>query len=292
MALRPGSPSPLPGEEPAERCEPPHHLAEWGRGQRRVAVMRHRIQGGPRLGFADDLTGHLGIGPARHGDVVDPPGHDHVNRQGMQSPLSRRHAPRFTLTPVREHPATECHCPPTARPLHHWARPWQIRHRSTCQPSPRHRCRALGWTGLLSIGRADRHWRPLASRPTGPLAGHGLGRYREGERSGRPLRLASACDGECPHGVRRLHRGPSRPLRGTWREGPSTLGAHDTRCPLGWLPAPRVHQPFLDISFAIGHRHHQGRRTGLLDRTGALIPFQPAVTLFLLKRCAVTRLGH
>src|SRR5215471_7430894 len=75
---------PRPGEEPAKLCEAPHHLAEWRRGWRWVTVMLHRIQGGPLLGFKDDLTGHLGIGTARHGDGVDTPGHDHINRQGIE----------------------------------------------------------------------------------------------------------------------------------------------------------------------------------------------------------------
>jgi hypothetical protein len=119
----------LPGEEPAERCETPHHLAEWGRGRRRVAVMLHRLQGVPLLGFEDSLTEHLGIGTACHGDVVDTPGHDHVNRQGLQSSLSRLHAPLCNLAPVLEHPEQAFHFPPTAIPLHHCARTWNIRHR-------------------------------------------------------------------------------------------------------------------------------------------------------------------
>jgi hypothetical protein len=48
---------PLPGEEPAELGETSHQLAEWGRGRRRVAVMLHRIQGVPCLGFEYDLSG-------------------------------------------------------------------------------------------------------------------------------------------------------------------------------------------------------------------------------------------
>jgi hypothetical protein len=254
--------------------------------------MRPRRQGGPRLGCEDSRTGHLGIGPARHGAVVAPPGHDHVNRQGLPSPLSRRHAHLCQRPPVRAHPEQACPVPPTARPRPHGARPWNIRHRSTGPPSPRQRCLALGWTGRLRRDRADRHGRPCAARPPGPLDGHGRGRSRVGDRSGRPLRRASACAGAGPHGVRRRPLGPSIPRRGTWRAAPLTRGAHATRGPVVWLPAPRVHPPVLAIAVAIGPMHHHGRRTGRCDRTGALIPCQPAVTRWLRKRCALTRLGH
>jgi hypothetical protein len=189
---------PLPGEEPAELGEIPPQLAQWGRGRRRVTVVLHRIEGIPRLGFKDHLTGHLGIGTARHGDMVEPPGHDHINRQGIQSPLLRLHAQRFNLTPLLESPGKAFHCPSTAIPLHHGARPWKIRHREPRQQSPRHRVLALGWASLLGINCAERHWRPLASRPTGSSAGHGLGRDHEGDQSGRPFRLARLFDGEGP----------------------------------------------------------------------------------------------
>src|SRR5919106_1865634 len=71
-----------------------------------------------------------------------------------------------------------------------------------------------------------------------------------------------------------------------------TLGATDTLCPVVRLPAPRLHTPDLDISFALGPMHHQGRRTDLCDRTGASLPCPPAGTLFLRNRCALTLLGH
>jgi hypothetical protein len=71
-----------------------------------------------------------------------------------------------------------------------------------------------------------------------------------------------------------------------------TRGAQETLCPLVWLPAPRVHQPCRDIACSLGPMHHPGRRTGRLDRPGALLPCQPAVTLLLRNRCALTRLGH
>src|SRR5262245_4359910 len=71
-----------------------------------------------------------------------------------------------------------------------------------------------------------------------------------------------------------------------------TLGASNTLCPLVWLPAQHVHNPLLDIAFAIGHIDYQGRRTGLVDLAGILIPLEPAVTLFLLNRLAFTLLGH
>jgi hypothetical protein len=81
-------------------------------------------------------------------------------------------------------------------------------------------------------------------------------------------------------------------LRGTWGEAPITLSAYDTLCPLVWLPAPRVHKPRLDIAFAIGHIDYQGRRTGLFDLAGILIPLDPAVTLFLCNGFAFALLGH
>jgi hypothetical protein len=119
----------MPGEEPAELCETPHHLTEWRRGRRRVAVLLHRLQGGPRLGFEYDLTSLLRIGRARPGDIVDPPGHDRVSRQGIPSPLLRLHAQPFNLTPLLEHPGKPFRCPPPAIPLYHGARTWKIRHR-------------------------------------------------------------------------------------------------------------------------------------------------------------------
>jgi hypothetical protein len=71
-----------------------------------------------------------------------------------------------------------------------------------------------------------------------------------------------------------------------------TRGAHNTRCSLVGLPAPRVPTPCLAIAFSSGHMHHQSSRTGRFDLTGALLPFQPAVTRFRLKRFALTLLGH
>jgi hypothetical protein len=88
-----------------------------------MAVLLHRRQGLPLPWFEDDLTGHLGRGTARHGDMVDTPGHDHVYGQGMQSPLLRLHTPLFNLTPLLEHPEKEFYFPPTAIPLHYQACP-------------------------------------------------------------------------------------------------------------------------------------------------------------------------
>ena len=70
------------------------------------------------------------------------------------------------------------------------------------------------------------------------------------------------------------------------------LGAHDTLRPLAWLPAPHVHPPRLDSAVAIGPVHYQGGRTGLFDRTGALIACQPAGTRCLGHGVAVALLGH
>jgi hypothetical protein len=92
--------------------------------------------------------------------------------------------------------------------------------------------------------------------------------------------------------MRLLHLCPEIPLCSARNDAPITLGTNNKLCPLVWLPAHRVHKPFLDIAFSIGHIHHQGSRTGLFDLTGALISFQPAVTLFLLHRFAFTLLGH
>jgi hypothetical protein len=205
---------PRPGQASTERCATPHHLAAWRWARRRVAVVRHRGQGAPLLGFADDRTGHLGIGTARHGAGVDPPGHDHVNRPGLQSPRLRLHAPRFKLTPVLAHPAQACSCPPTALPRPHRARTGKSRHRETRQPSPRHRRLARRRAGLPGLDRTDRHGRPCASRST------------------RPLRRARPVDRAGPHGVRLRHLGPSRPRGSARHEAPMTRSAHPTRCPV------------------------------------------------------------
>src|SRR5262249_26496737 len=149
-----------------------------------------------------------------------------------------------------------------------------------------------GWTGLLGIDRADRHGWQVASQPTRSMEGDGLGRHREGDGAGRPLRLAREFNGECPQGARRLHLSPSIALDGAWNEGPIPLAANHKLGPLPWLPRHRVYQPLLDIPCAIGHIHHQGRRTGLLDLAGALIPFQPAITLFFCNGFAFALLGH
>jgi hypothetical protein len=72
-----------------------------------MAVVLHRIQGVPLSRFKDDLIGHCWIGTARHSDVVNTPGHDHINRQGVQSPLLRLHAPLLNLTSLLQHPEKE-----------------------------------------------------------------------------------------------------------------------------------------------------------------------------------------
>src|SRR5262252_3314837 len=120
-----------------------------------MAVILYRIQGGPCLRFEYDLTGPLGIGPARHGAVVDPPGHDHVHRQGIPEPLLRLHTSLFNRTPLFEHSEKEFYFPPTALPLHHGARMWKSRHRETRPQEPLNRFLALGWAGLLGLDRAE-----------------------------------------------------------------------------------------------------------------------------------------
>lgn len=94
-----------------------------------MAVVLHRIKGVPLARFKDDLTGHGWIGTARPSDMVNPPGHDHINRQGVQSPLIRLHAPLLHLTSLLQPPEQEFSFPPTALPLPYQAGPWQIRHR-------------------------------------------------------------------------------------------------------------------------------------------------------------------
>ena len=283
---------PLPGYEPAELGKTPPQLAAWGRGRRRGAVRRHPRQGGPLLGGPDDRPGRCGIGPARPGDGVETPSHVQGQRQGIPSARRRLHAHLRTLPPVLEHPAQACSCPPTALPLHHQARARHSRSRETRQPAPRNRGRALGRAGLLGSDRADRHGRQLASQPTGPRAGHGCGRAREGARAGRARRLARAVDGERPPGGRLLPLGPSIPRDGSWREAPRTRGAQDTCCPVVGRPAPRVHPPLLASAVARGHRDHQGGRTGLCDLAGAWRARPPALTLCLCHGCALARLGH
>jgi hypothetical protein len=282
----------LPGEAPAARGETPHPLAEWGRGRRRVAVRRHHLPGGPGLGVEDHRTGPLGRGTARQREVVEPPGHAHVHRQGIQSALSRRHAPLCHVASVREPSAKEVQCPPTALPRHDPAGPWAIRPRPTRQPPPRPRCRARRWRGLLGLDRADRHGRPVAAWPTRPLEGHGCGRDCAGDRAGRPLRWAGQGDGAGAQGARLRQLGPPLPRRGTRRQTPLFRGAQDPRGPVAGLPAPPVHQPRLEIACAIDQGHHHGRRTGRLDRTGAVLPFEPAVTLLLRQGFPVPRRGH
>jgi hypothetical protein len=80
---------PCPGEETAKLGETPHHLAAWGRRRRRVTVLRHRVQRVPLPGCKDNCTGRVWIGPASQSTVVDTPGHEQVNRHGVQSPLLR-----------------------------------------------------------------------------------------------------------------------------------------------------------------------------------------------------------
>jgi hypothetical protein len=287
----PGRAVPLPGAAPAERGETPPPLAEWRRRRRRRgAVRRHRRQGVPWPGCEDSRTEPRWIGTAHPGAGVETPGHDSGHRQGLQSPLRRLPAHRLHLPPRLAHPEQACPLPPTAIPLHPRARPGQSRYWPTGQPSPRTRFLALGRAGRLGLDGAARPWRQVPGWPPSPLAGHGRGRQRAGARAGRPRRRARECDGACPPGVRRRHLGPDISRCGAWNEAPRTLGAHTPRCPVTWLPAPRVHHPRLDI--AVGPIHPQGGRTGLFARTGALIPLQPALTRWLRQGVAVAWRGH
>jgi hypothetical protein len=128
---------PRPGEESAQRCEAPHHLAEGWWRRRRMAVVLQRLKRVPRSRFKDDLTGHGWIGTARHRDGVNTPGHDHINRQGVQEPLIRLHAQRLNLTSLLQRPDKACYVPPTAIPRPSQACPWQIRHRSSATTTSR-----------------------------------------------------------------------------------------------------------------------------------------------------------
>jgi hypothetical protein len=254
--------------------------------------MRPHLQGGPVLGVEYHLTGPLGIGTARPRDVVAPPGHAHVNRQGVQESLSRLPAPLGNVASVLAHSAKEFPCPPPALPRHDQAGPRAIRPRQTRQHQPRHRCLARRRSGLLGIERADRHGRQFAAWPTSPIEGHGLGCDREGDRAGRPIRLAGEGDGACPQGARLRPLGPPIPRRGARSQTPMLLGANATRCPVAWLPAPHVHTPLRDLACSSGQVHHPGRRTGRFDRTGAVLPFEPAVTRLLRHGFTLPLLGH
>jgi len=72
-------------------------------------------------------------------------------------------------------------------------------------------------------------------------------------------------------------------------------GTHWSGTDISWV-APSDPSPVADLagvdSTIISHIHHQGRRTGLFERTGALIPLQPAVTLFLHNGFVLTLLGY
>jgi hypothetical protein len=70
-----------------------------------------------------------------------------------------------------------------------------------------------------------------------------------------------------------------------------TCGPDDHLRPVGWLPAPRVHHPLLDITCAIGPVHHQSGWTGLLDLAGVLLACQPTGALLLFHGLAVALWG-
>ena len=281
-----------PGEAPAALGETPHQRAARGRGRRRVAGRRPRRHGGPCRGCDDDRTGPLRRGPARPRAGVAPPGPEPGNRQGVPSSLTGLRAPRGNVAAVRAHSATEGPCPPTARPRHAPAGPRAIRHRQTRPPPPRHRCRARRRMGLLGLGRAARHGRPLAARPPRPLAGPGCGREREGDRAGWPLRVAGAGDGAGPHGARRRPLGPQIPRRGPRSQAPRRRGAQETLGPWAGLPAPPGHTPLPELACALGQGPRHGRRPGLCDRPGALIPVAPAGTLRPRQGCPVPPRRH
>jgi hypothetical protein len=95
---------PLAGSKATELGQAPHHLAECRRGLRRVAVILHSIDGVPLLRFQPHITGHFGIDAASHRDIVDPPRHHEIERNGVQQSLIRLHASRLDLTPVLERP--------------------------------------------------------------------------------------------------------------------------------------------------------------------------------------------
>jgi hypothetical protein len=71
------------GEDTPELGQAPHHLAKRRRHLWRGLVMWHGLNGVPCVGFTHHCTGHLGIDPASHGDMVDPPGDDPIHGHGV-----------------------------------------------------------------------------------------------------------------------------------------------------------------------------------------------------------------
>jgi hypothetical protein len=244
-----------------------------------MAVGLHRREGGPLSRCKDARTGHRWIGTASHRAGVETPRHDHVKRQGVQSPLLRLHAQLRNLPPWLQHAAKQFYFPPTAIPLHHRARTEKLCHEETRQPQPLNRGFVLGWPGLLGLDCPDLYGRQFAARATRPLAGHLRSRHREGDLAGWPSRGAGQCKRAVPQG-RRRPLGPAIPLRRTRGEAPLTLGADAHLCPLLRLSGPRVHPPLLAVACTLGQVHAQSGRRGLLDLTGGSLPGQPTVTLF------------
>jgi hypothetical protein len=78
--------------EATELGQSPHHLPERERGLRWGAVLLHGINGMPLPGFTLHVAGRIGIGATSHGNIVDPPGHNEIERHGVQQPLLRLHA--------------------------------------------------------------------------------------------------------------------------------------------------------------------------------------------------------
>ncbi len=80
------------GSEAPELGQAPHRLAQRRRSLRRGAVLRHGINGLPLLGLTHELAGRIRIGAASHGNMVDPPGYNEIERHGVQQPLIRLQA--------------------------------------------------------------------------------------------------------------------------------------------------------------------------------------------------------
>ena len=152
-------------------------------------------------------------GRERHGPpsgaVVHPPRPDPVQRQGVSSPLRRRHAPRRKRTRLAAAPGTPRRCPPPARPGHAPAGPSPRGPRPHRPPPPRPPGLRRGWGGRRGRDGAARDGRPSAQRAP-----------RRGPAASWPITPAARLQA---HGAADL-------WRGGWLRGPWV-----------WLPAPRVH---------------------------------------------------
>src|SRR5262249_8206671 len=151
------------------------------RSLRWIAPVLHRINGLPLAWFEHHVTRDLGIRSSRHGDEMDTPCNNEIERYGIQQPLFCLQPSLLDLTALLEHPEEEVYLPAARIPLHHRTRTGEIHHREAREQQPFNRLLSLGRCDLLHIdGRYFDRWE-RSSWPPCLLKHDLLGRHGDRE---------------------------------------------------------------------------------------------------------------